>query len=810
MRITRKSRRELWASVAAMALVANAAAARAQEEASPQVVENDPETEIVVTATLRDVNLSKVPLSVAAYSQETMDEQGVRRVDDIATKTPGVTLTRGDGRNAAAATISIRGIASTAGSATTGIYIDDTPIQIRSVGFSAYNPFPAVFDLERIEVLRGPQGTLFGAGSEGGTLRFITPRPDLNDVRAYGRAELATTEGGSESYELGAAVSVPLVNDKLAFRASGYYRRDGGYLDRVDFDRATRTPTTVLDKNANSQDTLVFQGSLAFAPTETLTITPSVFFQKITNDESNTFWEALSDREESEFRTGGAVPNTNRDRFVLPALNIELELGDVTLVSNTSYFDRKQSAVNDYTPFEAGIWAGNPFYPPGIEARAYQYNDQQNFTQEVRLQSSDAEARLSWVVGLFYSRAEQTAAQFVENEFLDDPVLLGRPAFPGGPTLFSIIFGGVPLAEGRYTFVLDDVEAIDEQIAGFGQADFKLTDKLTLTGGIRVAETRFSADARFYGPVVGPEVNDAGEQQESPITPKVGVSYQADSDNLFYASAAKGFRVGGYNPAVGVPCGTTAGPNPIPGTSLGVLGLTNRPAFFDSDSVWSYEVGSKNRVLDRRLQVEASAFYIDWSNIQQTVGLARCGFSFVENLGSATSKGFDLALQASITDDLTLGGAVGYTKAEFGETVFGGPSRAPGVLPIVTAGDDIPLNPWTVYLNGQYDYDIAGRRGYTRFDFQHLSRQSSPVPGTNPANGGTDPTIPSRPSSTTLSLRTGIDLDTFDVSLFVNNVFNSHPRLTRARTAGPPGPNSLFTNTTLRPRTIGITLTGRY
>jgi outer membrane receptor protein involved in Fe transport len=809
MRVSRKYQIRLWASVAAAAIAATPALTQAQD--APAEEPDDWATgDIVVTATRRDESLSKVPLSVAAFSQEKLDEQGVRRVDDIAAITPGVTFTRGDGRNAAAATIAIRGIASTAGSATTGIYIDDTPIQVRSIGFSAYNPFPAVFDLERVEVLRGPQGTLFGAGSQGGTLRFITPRPDLNEIRAYGRAELATTQGGAESYELGAAVGVPLIADKLAVRVSGYYRRDGGYLDRVDFDRATREPTTVIEKNANSQDTLVFGSSLAFAPTETLTITPSVYYQKITNDETHAYWEVLSDPEEDEYRTGGAVPNTSRDRFVLPALKVELELGAVSLVSNTSYFDRKQSAVNDYTAFEAGIWAGNPFYPPGIEARALQFNEQQNFTQELRLQSADPDARLSWVLGMFYTHNKQKAAQFVENEYLDDPVLLGNPIFPGGPTLFDVIFGGVPLAEGRYTFVLDDVEAVDKQIAGFGQVDFKVTDKLTLTAGLRVAETKFSTDAHFYGPVVGPEVNDAGEQKETPVTPKVGVSYQADPDNLFYASAAKGFRVGGYNPAVGVPCGTTAGSDPIPGTALGVLGLTDRPTFFESDTVWSYELGSKNQLFDRRLRMEASAFYIDWSNIQQTIGLAQCGFSFVENLGSAKSKGFDLALQASVTDDLILGGSVGYTKAEFDETVFGGPSRGPGVSPIVTEGDDIPLNPWTVHLNGQYSYDLAGRRGYTRFDFQHLSQQKALVPGTNPANGGTDPSIPGRPESTTLSLRTGVELDTFDISLFVNNVFNANPQLTRARSPGQAGPNSLFTGTTLRPRTFGITVTGRY
>jgi outer membrane receptor protein involved in Fe transport len=781
-------------------------------EAQAQTAATDDQADIVITATRQEQNLSRVPISVSAYSQETLDEQGVRRVDDIARLTPGVTFTRGDARNAGAATISIRGIASTAGSATTGIYIDDTPIQIRSIGFSAFNPFPAIFDLERVEVLRGPQGTLFGAGSEGGTVRFITPRPDLDEFRAYGRAELASTKSGALSYEAGAAASVPLVADQLAVRGSAYYRRDGGFIDRVDFDRVTHEPTTLVDKNANSVDTVVLAASLGWAPSDVLTITPSIYYQKLTSDESNAYWEVLSDPDESEYRTGTAIPNTNRDKFLLPALKVDLELGPVNIISNTSYFDRDQEAINDYTAFETGIWAGNPFYPEGVFAQALQINKQENFTQEVRVQSADPDARLNWVVGVFYSRNRQTAQQFVENEFLDDPVLLGNPIFPGGPTLFDVIFGGVPLVDGRFTFVLDKAVAIDKQIAGFGQVDFKATDKLTLTAGLRVAKTDFSATARFHGPVVGPEVNDEGSQKEEPITPKFGISYQADPGNMFYASAAKGFRIGGYNPAVGLPCGVNPGGDPIPNTSLGILGLTDRPTLFDSDSVWSYELGSKNRVFGDRLQVNASAFYIDWKNIQQTVGLARCGFQFVANLGSATSKGFDLQFNASLTDELTIGGSVGYTKAEFDETVFGGPARGPGVLPIVTEGDDIPLNPWQIYLNGQYETDVLGTRGYARFDFQHLSKQKAMVPFTNPANGGTDTTIPNRPAVTTLSLRAGVRFDNFDLSVFVNNVFNDNPELTRARTPGPiaPDPNALYTNSTLRPRTIGVTGTFRY
>lgn len=272
------------ALLAGTAVLAVASPAAAQEAAS-----EDP-GEIVVTATRQSETISKVPLSIAAYSQEKLDQQGVRRVDDVARLTPGVTFSRGDQRNAGAANISIRGISSAAGSATTGIYIDDTPIQIRNVGFSAFTPFPAVFDLQRVEVLRGPQGTLFGAGSEGGTVRFITPSPDFDELKFYARSELATTKSGEASFEAGAAISVPLVKDKLAARVSGYYRRDGGYIDRVDY-----TSGNVLDKNSNWQDTKVASASLAWKATDAVTVTPSVYFQETWNNDAGTYWEVLSD-----------------------------------------------------------------------------------------------------------------------------------------------------------------------------------------------------------------------------------------------------------------------------------------------------------------------------------------------------------------------------------------------------------------------------------------------------------------------------------------------------------------------------------
>ncbi|WP_160745572.1 TonB-dependent receptor [Croceibacterium soli] len=760
----------------------NQADARAESQTPPGT--------IIVTARRQEESLADVPISIAAYDQASLDKQGVRSIDDISQITPGVTLTRGDQRNAGAANIAIRGISSTAGSSTTGIYIDDTPIQVRNIGFSAFSPFPAVFDLERVEVLRGPQGTLFGAGSQGGTVRFITPKPDLDFMRVYGRAEVAMTEGGAASYEAGAAVSVPLVEGSLAARVSGYHRRDGGYIDRVNY-----MSGEVLDKNANHSETIVLQAALKWQPTETLTITPSVFYQDIDIGDGNYYWEDLSDPDDGEFRSGNAVLNTSTDRFILPALAVELDLGGASLFSNTSYFDRKQSAVNDYTVFEAALWTGSPYYPAGMFAPAFQNNEQQNFTQEIRLQSNNPEARLSWVFGAFYSHSKQVAAQLVQDTFLPE-LFFNRTGVP-----FEVVFGQ-GLVDGLYTFVLDDARSVDKQLAGFGQLDWRLTDKLTLTAGVRVSQTKFNIRAQFAGPVVGPPVDDTGEQKETPITPKFGVTYEPNDDLLLYANAAKGFRIGGYNPAVGVPCGVSAG-DPRPGTPLGNIGLSNRPPLFESDSVWSYEVGTKSQMFGSRVSVDASAFYIDWQNIQQNVGLA-CGFAFTDNLGSATSKGFDFAVQAAVTNALTLGGQVGYVKAEFDETVRAGPSAARN---LVTEGDDIPLNPWQVNLNGQYSYDLAGHDGYSRFDYKFQSEQKATTPALNPLNGGSDLTLIGRQELHQLSLRSGVRMDAFDISLFVNNVFNTHKALFRQHdTAASP----LYRSITVRPRTFGMTVSARY
>jgi outer membrane receptor protein involved in Fe transport len=750
--------------------------------------------EVVVTAQRREEKLSEVPLSISAFSQERMDAQGVRNIDDIARLTPGVNFARGDQRNSQASNISIRGISSNAGAATTGIYIDDTPIQVRTIGYSSFNAFPAVFDIDRIEVLRGPQGTLFGAGSEGGTVRFITPQPSFNRTSAYLRSEFGDTQDGDFSGELGAAVGGP-ISDKVAYRVSAWFRRDGGTVDRTNWSRATRTPTDVVDENSNWQNSLVGRAVLTYRPTDNLSITPSLYYQDLKLNDTGFYWATLSD-DDGEFNNGNAVRATSEDRFYLPALKIEWNLDAVSFVSNTSYFNRKNEAINDYTAFEAGIWARNAYFPEGMFAPTLQQNWQSNIMQEFRLQSANEDARLSWVVGAFYSHSRQTAGQYVEDTFLPALFLQAN----GVP--FEVVFGQ-GLARGRYTFVAAPIISRDDQTAVYSQADFKATDRLTLTAGIRLSKTKVEAAADYEGPVVGAPVHDSGSQEEEPVTPKVGASFKINENNMVYATAAKGFRIGGYNPRVGAPCGPQL-------TGLGLFDANGQPAapqLFDSDSVWSYEIGAKNTLADRRVQLSSSIYYIDWSNIQQNVALGSCGFQFVANLGSATSRGFDVQADIQATDNLAIGIALGYTEAEYDESVRGGPLATSN---LITEGDHIPGAPWTGAVSAQYNFAaFAGRASYARADYQHQSKQSDLTSRNNSQNGTFQPLnvfVP--PETHLLSLRAGTEWSRgLDLSLFVKNVFNSTPVLSQTAASGPV---LLLQQSTFQPRTYGLTAMYRY
>ncbi len=738
--------------------------------------------EITVTAQRRTERLQDVPISVSVYSQATMDAQGTRAIDDIARLTPGVYFVRGTiNNNSESSDISIRGIQSTAGAATTGVYVDDTPIQSRHLSFGTFSAYPELFDIDRVEVLRGPQGTLFGSGSEGGTVRFITPDPSLTQYSMYARSELGATYHADGVEELGLAGGGPIVDDVLGFRASVSFRHDGGYVDRVDWHT-----NEVVDPNSNADTTKTARLALKWAASDNLTITPSLYYQTRHVDDSSSWWDIQPgtpppDPTNGQFaqtlRNGNEIPQPSKDDFTLSALKIDWNLGAVRLVSNTSYYKRSQTAVSDYSAVDRAIFLGDPYPAAPAQAPGYWADDQENWTEELRLESTDAAARVNWTTGLFYQHAKENT---IENVY--------------DPELLTTI--GVPVGDG-YIYKQDPFSSVDKQIALFGQADIRLTDRLKATLGLRVSKADFTGKANYSGFVVGPPVSSAASISEHPVTPKFGLTYQLDPDNLLYATVAKGYRIGGANPDIGQFC------------DFKPYGLTGVPPQYSSDDVWSYELGTKNTFDDRRLLLDASVYFIKWSNIQQNVALP-CGFQFTANLGAAESRGIDLQTQFKATDALTVGGTFGYTNASYTETVFATQVAAetPGLFSIVQDGDHLPAAPWTLALFGQASFPVFSTNGYVRADYQYSAKQTALVAAQDQKNGGLPGAFPPIPSTSYTSLRAGTKWSGFDVSLFAQNVFNTQPKLSVIDNAGVQSP--LFQAITWRPRTIGVTATYRY
>lgn len=747
------------------------------------------ENEIVVTATRRTELLSKVPASIAAYNQRMLDERGVRNVDDVAKLTPSVNFTPSQPRSGFS--IDIRGISSKVGTATTGIYIDDTPIQVRSIGYFPSTVYPAVFDLDRIEILRGPQGTLFGAGSEGGTVRFITPSPSFSDFSAYGRAELANTQYGNASYEGGLALGGPLVDGKIAVRASGYYRRDGGWVDRVN-----QYTGAQVDPDTNWQRTISARLAVSFAASETLTITPSVFYQSIFTNNSPQYWNTLSNPKKGAYLNGDPLGEPGKEKFTLLNLKADYDDGNIHIVGNVSKFDRNSYVFLDYSTVSTALFTNGalPFGIPGYTAQTDEFDHQHNWNAELRISPSSTNGKLNWLAGVYYERLRQNAFEGIGgalNDFLIQQLT-------GDPTATAAGFFGQPNVQpGDYSFV-DVNSTIDEQIAGFAEINYNITSQLKLTAGVRVAHSKVQFSNLQEGPLAGPTSTANNATTSTPITPKFSISYQADDNNLFYAAAAKGYRIGGGNASL---------PGAFCQANLNSIGLSQAPVTFDSDSLWSYEVGSKNSLFGHALQIETSAYYIKWKGIQQKVTLP-CLFQYIDNVSSAVSKGFELQVRANPMQGLSLAAAAGYNDTQYTSTGYPGPSQDTGSNSVtVSDGDTIGNPPWSITLTGRYEHGLSSSvTGYVYADYIYHSHNGGQSPQLNPASVSYNPFNPNLAASQIVNARLGAKFGQADVSLFVNNIFNETAEL---YFLGDAVTVPLFKNSGYRPRTIGVTVTFR-
>jgi len=461
--------------------------------------------EVVVTAMRREERADTVPISMVVWTQEAMEASGVKGMDEIGALTPGVEFDFDKIIGAAGYTsMIIRGVRDLHGT-TTGVYIDDARVPAAR-GDTFLRSFPWAFDLDRVEVLRGPQGTMLGQGTLGGAVRFIMKQPSLTTFTGLARGEFSTTARGAASYETGGAAGGPLVTDVLGYRISGWYRTDGGYVDRVDpFTGAT------VEANSNRQWGKSGRAALTWAPTSGVDVTPSFDYESFSIRDTPVFYWPLSNAKAGKLRNGSLVQQPYQGSYYLASVKLHAGLRVADLSAVTSYFHRTDAVTVDWSDSHAAILLGDL--------------RQSTFSQELRLSSADPSATLIWIAGAFYS-AERT------HEV----------------TRVITALGDV----GNENATLID----QSQLEGFGQIGLRMSQRFIASAGVRIGRSRYDAlneVPRFFH----------AEAAEAWVTPRYSLSYQADEHSLFYLTIAKGYRGGGIYPAV--PCG---GPDVFPSDTL--------------------------------------------------------------------------------------------------------------------------------------------------------------------------------------------------------------------------------------------------
>ena len=716
--------------------------------------------EIVISATKRDEVLSSVPISASVLSAEQMDAAGVKSIDEITALTPGVEYDFSSQFGPGTLTnLAVRGINSNTQSPTTAIYMDDVPIVARHIDGGFAHPYPIVFDLARVEVLRGPQGTLFGTGAEGGAIRFVTSQPSTTVFDGMGRFETSTTEHGAISFEAGLAAGGPIVDGKLGVRVSAWYQREGGYVDRVDpFTLAT------VDANANRTSSRSLRIALAFTPTDALRITPAFTYQSLSIHDSPSFYTYLSDPGAGILRNGKLLPQPATDRFSFGSIKVEADFGVATLTSATSYFDRTSAATVDQTN-QAGVayfgGFGNPLgpaYPSSyLDAVATVLGSRDfQFSQELRATSLESTGPITWVLGIFYAHSRE--------DLTHDTYVVTDPLNPG---IYNLDY------------------KVDTDLAAFADASLKLSHRWRVSVGARFGGTKTDVTdyaAGFANSGAVPFFRNIVDAQPV-LTPRFAVSYQPDEDNFLYATVARGLRAGGAN-------------NP----------QCDAPQTYAPDFVWNYEVGAKDSLFDHRLRLATSMFYARWTGVQQR-RTNSCFNDYITNSGAAVSTGFDLTADVMLNDRAYLGLAVGFDDAHYTTTVRAGQDvvvaegTAVGGLPAVPA-------PWTLMVAGEYRLPIRnGAVGYARAEEIIHTHNPGPFLESDTRSSSFNTTQFADPATKRLNLYLGMTRGGLDLRLSVINVLNSQPLLQHDSDASG---SSLQYAYTFRPRTLAFTVTRKF
>ena len=733
-----KSFRGLLLAGAASLIAAPVAAQTADGSRGSTLVE-----EIIVTATKREESVRDVSGSVSAVSGAQLEALGAQSYADYIARTPGVVFNE---FQPGTSHVVIRGVATSSGNVqgqgTTGYYINEVPLT--EPGWTIVIPDIDAFDVDHVEILRGPQGSLFGSASMGGAVNYVANKADASGYDAEVEGTLSQTKNADLGGGLKGMVNIPVIEDTLAVRAVGTYRNDPGYLDNVGIGEDGSSDITVSGGRL----------SIVWTPSDATELSWMSLYQKTEADDAPYRNPAFGDLARS---TALAEPNDTEVK--LHSLRLDQDFGFATLTALAAYQEKSQDFLFDYTPYrglynaDLGLNLTSPLY---IESGG----ESEGKSLEVRL-ASNGEGRFEWLVGAMY---------YESDKYLYEQIgAAGAAAAFNASPLFGPGSGAVISPDGEiFNAFFTDLTA--KESALFGEASFFFTPELKLTAGGRLFKTEIESVSTQVGfsTYPGQPIVDVTQDEQDGFSPKVSLTYTPSDDFMIYGLYSEGFRFGTPNMQ-----GLSA--FPVPSGS-------------ESDSLKNYEVGVRSNLLNDALLLDATAFYIDWSDIQLRL-LTPDNYNYAANGGAAKIKGLEVSATYSPTPKLDLQSTVTWMEARLDEPLF--------ILWYGTA-------PEGAQLPGSADWSVSNTLSYrfeTAYDptliLSHrylssgISDLNSAVPGITPNEQG---------DYNLIDLRLRANFGQTTVTLFGSNLGDE-----RGVTRTVPEANGLSQGL-VRPRTFGITL----
>lgn len=655
---------------------------------SPGMIE-----EVMVTATRRETSVQSTPIAITAVGGDTLERVEATSVVDYAKFVPGLRVQDG---GPGSRRMSLRGV-NAAGEATVGIYYDETPIS-GTVGVSSdaggRPPDVAAFDIERIEALRGPQGTLYGAGSMGGAIRLIFNKPEF-EYEGKLHTSFSSTEGGGDNYTVNGMANLPLVDGLLAARLVAFRQSSDGYIDNEYLG---------ID-DINSADKEGGRLMLRFTPTDTLTIDATGLIDR--TDAHSNDWHP----QYGEYVTVAQIVQPFEEDAKLYSLTVDWDLDFATLTASSAYYERATTYNNDdsyyieryldsetycETRYNGGVPCSdevmaeyNDYVDSEIPAVLQHDGEMTNTTHEIRL-TSNSTGDFDWTVGAFLQDRE-------DNVNSQDG--------PADEETGEIIY---PMELFYKRYIIDELE----QTAVFGETTWRATDRLSLTAGARWYEYEKTITGATTIPWeligAGLKPRQSVSTKEDDVLYKLNAAYEFSDDMMGYVSAGEGFRPGGANQVIGLPDALTS---------------------YGADSLWNYEVGLKTSWLERRLFANAALYQIDWDNMQVRGRTLDGAFSFLSNAGAAQILGGELDMQFLLSEGWTLGMNAAYIDAQLTEDQVSGAVTAPG-----KDGDRLPYIPeFSAAVSAEYSWFLGKNyEASVRVDANYVGSSYSELRPDNP------------------------------------------------------------------------------